>query len=91
MIKKCIKCKVEFEEATDIGRTKKYCSMACKRSAELEVRRINERLSSLEKIAEAYRLKTPMLDIYGSEEAVLAEVELQEQRFKKLLDGMSDC
>ncbi|MCG7756863.1 MAG: hypothetical protein LZF63_09420 [Nitrosomonas sp.] len=65
-----------------------YCSVACRRAAELEIKRINERITGLEKIAESYRLKVPMLDVYGKEEDVLVELSRQESRLKELLSGM---
>ena len=65
------------------------CSVACRRAAELEIRRINERITGLERIAENYRLKVPVLDVYGEEEDVLAEISRQENRLKELLAGMN--
>lgn len=84
----CIKCKQPIKESKDTGRKRIYCSVACRRSAELEIRRINDRITGLERIAESYRLKTYVLDIYGKEENVLAELDRQESRLKELLAGM---
>ena len=84
-MKNCIKCKRTIQENTAKGRNKSYCSEACRRVAELEIRRINDRLNGLERIAESYRLKIPVMDIYGKEEEVLAEIELQEKRLRELL------
>ena len=84
----CVKCKQPIEESKGTGRKKVYCSVACRRSAELEIRRINERITGLERIAESYRLKIPVLDVYGKEEDVLAELSRQESRLKELLAGM---
>lgn len=68
----------------DRGRSK-----ACRRAAELEIRRINERITGLERIAESYRLKVSVLDVCGKEEDVLAELNRQESRLKELLAGMN--
>jgi hypothetical protein len=84
----CVKCKQPIEESKGTGRKKAYCSVACRRAAELEIRRINERITGLERIAESYRLKVPMLDLYGKEDDVLAELNRQESRLKELLAGM---
>ena len=84
----CVKCKQPIEESKGTGRKKVYCSVACRRAAELEIRRINERITGLERIAESYRLKIPILDLYGKEEDVLAELNRQEIRLKELLAGM---
>lgn len=84
----CVKCKQPIEESKGTGRKKMYCSVACRRAAELEIKRINERITGLEKIAESYRLKVPMLDVYGKEEDVLVELSRQESRLKELLSGM---
>lgn len=85
---KCVKCGIPIEKNSDKGRSKTYCSVGCRRAAELEIRRINGRIEGLEKIAESYRLKVPMLDAYGKEEDVLKEIALQEAKLKALLGGM---
>lgn len=87
-MKNCVKCKQPVGTNASIGRNKSYCSVACRRAAELEIRRINERLGSLEKIAEDYRLKLPVLSIYGKEDDVLAEISRQENRLKELFSGL---
>ena len=87
-MRNCAKCKQPIEESKGTGRKKVYCSVACRRAAELEISRINERITGLERIAESYRLKIPVLDLYGKEEDVLAELNRQESRLKELLTGM---
>ena len=64
--------------------------IACRRSAELEIRRINDRIAGLERVAESYRMNIPVLDLYGSEESVNAELNRQEIRLRELLAGMTD-
>jgi hypothetical protein len=87
-MKSCVKCKQPIEESKGTGRKKVYCSVACRRAAELEIRRINERITGLERIAESYRLKVSVLDVCGREEDVLVELNRQESRLKELLSGM---
>jgi len=87
---KCIKCDLPIETNTSKGRNKSYCSTACRRTAELEIRRINERLTRLERIAEDYRLKLPVFDIYGTEENILSEINVQESKLRSLLAGMNE-
>ena len=89
-MKKCIKYQAPFEETTNNGRNKSYCSVACRRSAELEIRRINDRIAGLEIVAESYRMNIPVLDLYGSEESVNTELNRQEIRLRELLSGMTD-
>jgi len=84
----CVKCKQPIGESKSVGRKKVYCSVACRRAAELEIRRINDRITGLERIAENYRLKIFVLDLYGKEEDILAELDRQESRLKELLAGM---
>lgn len=86
----CIKCNLSIKTDSNKGRNKSYCSAACRRAAELEIRRINDRLARLEGIAEDYRLKLPVLSIYGKKEDVLAEIEFQEARLKKLFHAMGE-
>jgi len=88
-MRNCIKCEQPIEENKGTGRKKVYCSVACRRAAELEIKRTNERITGLERIAENYRLKIPVLDVYGKEEDVFAELNRQENRLKELLAGMN--
>ena len=62
----CVKCGNPITATKEKGRKKVYCSIACRRSAELEIRRINERLTGLEKIAERLRLGDVMLKMFLS-------------------------
>lgn len=89
-MKNCVKCKQQFEETTDKGRSRLYCSIACRRSAELEIRRINERLLYLEREIEAHRIGDPMAQIYGNEKNLLIEIDRQENRLRELLAGMNE-
>lgn len=86
-MKNCIKCKQPIQENTTKGRNKSYCSEACRRASELEIRRINGRLVVLERITESYRLKVPVMPLQGEEEEILAEIELQEKRLRELFSG----
>jgi len=48
-------------------------------------------MTGLWKIAESYRLDTPvLLDVYAKKEDMLAELNRQEKRLKELLAGMND-
>jgi len=83
----CIKCDKPIIETKPKGRNKSYCSVACRRSAELEIRRINDRLVSLEKIAQGLRLRDLLLSQFHTIEGIQTEINLQENRLKLLLAG----
>jgi hypothetical protein len=83
----CIKCDKPIIETKPKGRNKSYCSVACRRSAELEIRRINDRLVSLEKIAQGLRLRDLLLSQFHTIEDIQTEINLQENRLKLLLAG----
>lgn len=86
----CIKCGAALQEQTGRGRPALYCGRACRRAAELEIRRINNRLSGLEDQLMRARLPgclvlTPIADIE-------AELGRQETRLRQLLAaGEGNC
>ncbi len=82
----CVKCGNPITATKEKGRKKVYCSIACRRSAELEIRRINERLTGLEKIAERLRLGDVMLKMFHTIESIQEEINIQENRLKTLLN-----
>jgi hypothetical protein len=45
---KCRKCRISEVEQSAKGRPKEYCSTACRRAAEFEIRRLDRRLGKLE-------------------------------------------
>lgn len=53
---KCAKCGTDLPAREDAGRPKTFCGEACKRSAEMEIRRINNHLENLEKSISHIRL-----------------------------------
>ena len=81
----CVKCNKPIIDTKPKGRNKTYCSVACRRSAELEKRRINERLVGLEKIEEGLRLGDGLLSEFHTIEDIRAEIDLQENRLRLLL------
>lgn len=87
-MKNCAKCKQPIKENKGIGRSKTYCSIGCRRAAELEIRRVNERLVKLENVAQDYRLGAPMI-CFEKEEDILAEIKRQEVRLAELLSDSS--
>lgn len=44
----CVKCGKPLEEPSGAGRAPRYCSVACRRAAEFELRRIQRHLERLE-------------------------------------------
>lgn len=92
----CVKCGAELE-APAKGRRPRYCGEACRRAAELEVRRIQHRLEDLEARAECYRPGRATYEWgYGPERAAeihaeaLEDVSRHEARLRELLDPGED-
>ena len=86
----CLKCKAPLEASNGKGRPKAYCSTACRRSAEMEIRRADKRLNALENDALNIRLGCgfDLSDGYAKE--INAEIERLEARLKLLLSANED-
>jgi len=89
--RECPVCLGALPAAPAVGRPAKYCSTACRRSAELEVRRVNDRLADLEARESHIRLHGEM-SCYAkgqgakrSVELIGQEVALQRARLLTLL------
>lgn len=82
----CVKCGGQIADAATTGRPKKYCSTACRRSAEHEIRRVNVLLGKLEERLSRERLgfncATP-----DSIARLEHEIAHQEARLRRLLEG----
>jgi hypothetical protein len=86
----CLKCGAPLEASNGKGRPKAYCSTACRRAAEMEIKRADQRLGALENDAQNYRLGR-MMDLSGSDaKQVDAEIKRLEARLKLLLSGDAD-
>lgn len=84
-MKHCLKCGKSLDEASDKGRPPAYCSLSCRRAAEMEIRRADKRLEALEVDAQNIRLGR-MMDLGGKEEGkIVDEIKLIEARLKLLL------
>ena len=87
----CLKCGCKLQ-AKGAGRPATYCSVACRRAAEFEIRRVQDRLVRLEDELEQLRRDRSGLPhmIHGTPEERLAgleaEIERQEARLRALLD-----
>lgn len=55
-MKNCLKCKKPLPQRSGAGRPSLYCGAACRRTAELEIRRINNQLARLEDSARSARM-----------------------------------
>ena len=82
----CIKCGAPLEVNTGKGRPAAYCSTACRRAAEMEIRRADQRLAGLENKAQELRLGYGLPDVGGKQAALVeAEIKRVEARLKLLL------
>jgi len=91
--KVCRKYGAPLPEAAATGRPATYCSVACRRMAELEVKRINRRLEALEERLSERLLQgdTGLKDLAGRNHreqmaALKAEIARQEERLRALLE-----
>ena len=81
----CLKCGKPLESSTGKGRPNTYCSTACRRTAEFEIRRINLRLIKLEEQASNARLGYGMPS-EGHIRKLKDEIALYEERLRVLLE-----
>lgn len=91
--KVCIKCGQPLPGETTTGRPRVYCSTVCRRAAELEIKRINRRLETLEERLSDLLLHGDMglKDLTGRNHreqmtALKAEIARQEERLRALLE-----
>lgn len=81
----CVKCGSTIDGLATTGRPKAYCSTACRRSAELEVRRLNSRLEKLEVSLSNTRLGYYSFEPEKDAAKLVEEIAIQEARLIKLL------
>lgn len=80
----CIKCGAAIEQPAT-GRPRAYCSTGCRRAAEKEIIRLNDRLATLEKLAMNARLGYG-LATSADARAIEAEILRAESRLRALLN-----
>lgn len=85
----CKKCGAPIAHSEVAGRPKTYCGSACRRAAELEVRRIDARLSRLER--ELMEIRLTGYFILAKPNEIEAEIERQESRLCELLAGLREA
>lgn len=82
----CLKCGRHMEGGDKTkGRPKSYCSIGCRRAAELEIRRLNTRIADLED--QAIRARLPGYLVLTPAEALRSEIARLEERLRHLLNG----
>lgn len=79
----CIKCGKPLEHPTT-GRPRAYCSTGCRRAAEKEIGRLNDRLAQLETMAMQARLGRGMP---GELVRIGQEIDRAEARLRELLNA----
>lgn len=72
---RCLRCAEPIERRPGRGRPQVYCGPACRRSVELEVRRIVRRLERLENRVSNLRLQHYPMPVIRATEAELARLE----------------
>ena len=92
---RCAICSQTFETTAKTGRPKDYCSIACRRMAEREIKRLEKRIAELEEDLMRYRCFDPstMLSSGKVSEVIVryeAELKNQNDRFRLLLSGGED-
>lgn len=87
--KTCPKCGGPVDPVAAANNGKKYCSPACRRSAEHEIRRVNTLLGKLEERASNARLGWGCATA-DSIARLDAEIERHESRLRELLGGDDD-
>lgn len=83
-VKTCAKCGTPIDPVAAANNGKKYCSVACRRSAEHEIRRVNALLGKLEERASNARLG---YGVSGADAVAKldAEIARHETRLRALL------
>ncbi len=81
----CKSCAKRFP-VTPRGRPKDYCSTACRRANEFEIRRLNSRIARLEDRASANRLDPIAMAIGCGDGGLAEEIALQQKRLRELLN-----
>jgi hypothetical protein len=88
----CPKCGIPLPKQTQAkGRPAQYCSTACRRAAEFEIRRLNDVLATLEKNASHARLWGRSSSVWLPPEKYAAEIERAETRLRELLAQGGDA
>jgi hypothetical protein len=82
----CLKCGLQIQvgEKTK-GRPKSYCSIGCRRAAELEIRRLDSRIADLED--QVTRARLPGYLVLTPAEVLHGEITRLEARLRHLLNG----
>lgn len=87
----CRHCGVALPPATGRGRPLIFCSTACRRASELEIKRINDRLANLERRLSELRLPSLLGgEVMDDPKLLEQEIALQRRRLLDLLSGSED-
>jgi hypothetical protein len=83
----CIKCGTALDDAPRPGRPARYCSKACRRAAEFEVRRLTAAIEALEQDARRVRIGAHGTPAARHERLgrITAETTAAEERLRALL------
>lgn len=77
----CLKCGKQLPDIEGPGRPRKFCGEACRKSAAMEVRRLDARIAKLEKDESNYRIKGAETLVKRAEE----EIRRLESKMAELL------
>lgn len=78
---KCAKCGNDLPEQEGAGRPRKFCSEICKRTATMEIRRLDSRIAKLERDESTWRCK----NCTGYADNAVKEIRRLEARLAELV------
>lgn len=78
---KCLKCETELPEQQGAGRPRKYCGDACQQAAALEIKRLDSRISKLERDESNWRVR----GADGYAKSAANEIKRLEERLAQLI------
>jgi len=85
---KCPICGNGLQPVSGAGRPRRYCSAACRRMGEMEVKRIAERLKGLEEREMSTRLASESYPWDDDPRQLAKEIERQRTRLRELLERL---
>lgn len=83
MNQQCPVCRGEIQPTVGPGRPARYCSIACRRAAEFEIRRLDKLIGSHE--TRLSKIRTGVFALDGAEDRLADEIDRLNLRLRQLL------